>query len=85
MLGTFTVNGHPVTIALTDSLADVFTKISTATGGHVTGAYDPTPGVDGIKLTSDNGELVLGAANDTSNFTLAMKLANTGTATASSG
>ena len=80
--GTFTVNGQPVTVALTDSLADVFSKISTATGGDVTGGYDP--GSDGIALTSASGELVLGAANDTSNFTLAMKLANNGTPTSSS-
>jgi len=80
--GTFTVDGKTVTIALTDSLQDVFDKISTATGGDVTASYDPTS--DHISLTSGSGELVLGAANDTSNFLSVMKLANNGTATAAS-
>jgi flagellar hook-associated protein 2 len=31
--GTFTVNGQQITVALTDSLQDVFAKIATATGG----------------------------------------------------
>ncbi|MGH7955997.1 MAG: flagellar filament capping protein FliD [Opitutaceae bacterium] len=80
--GTFSVNGQAVTIALTDSLQDVFGKISTATGGHVVASYDPVS--DGITLTSDNGELVLGASNDTSNFLRVMKLGNNGTNTTSS-
>ena len=80
--GTFTVNGQPVNLALTDSLADVFGKISTATSGHVAASYDPV--ADGITLTSDTGSLVLGAANDTSNFFQAMKVANNGTPTTGS-
>jgi len=80
--GTFTVNGQPVTVALTDSLQDVFDKISTATGGNVTGSYDPS--ADGITLTSASGPVLLGAANDTSNFFQVMKLANNGTTTTSS-
>ena len=80
--GTFSVNGKPVTVATTDSMADVFAKISTATGGAVTGTYDPSS--DGIKLTSTSGELVLGAANDTSNFLASMKLSNNGTDVATS-
>lgn len=80
--GVFTVNGSQVTIATTDSVQDVFDKISTATGGHVTASY--SPGADGISLTSDNGELVLGASNDTSNFLSAFKLHNNGTDTAAS-
>ncbi|MBI5690479.1 MAG: flagellar filament capping protein FliD [Verrucomicrobia bacterium] len=81
--GTFTVAGQQVTVALTDSLQDVFTKISTATGGGVTASYNPT--TDRVTLTKSSGELVLGAANDTSNFLSAMKLANNGTATTTSG
>jgi flagellar hook-associated protein 2 len=79
--GMFTVNGKAVTVALTDSLASVFNAISTATGGTVTAAYDP--GSDRITL-SGTGEIVLGAANDTSNFLRALKLANNGTASISS-
>jgi flagellar hook-associated protein 2 len=80
--GTLTVNGQQVTLALTDSLQDVFNKISLATGGDVTGSYDPAS--DGITLASGSGEVVLGAANDTSNFFQVMKLANNGTPTTSS-
>lgn len=80
--GTFTVNGEKVTIALTDSLEDVFTKISTATGGDVTASYDPA--TDKISLTSASGSLMLGAANDTSNFLTSMRLSNNGTGTISS-
>jgi flagellar hook-associated protein 2 len=82
--GTFTVNGQQVTIATTDSLQDVFNKISLATGGDVTGSYTPSP-TDGITLTSGSGaEVVLGANNDTSNFLSAMKLQNNTTSSTSS-
>lgn len=74
--GTFTVNGSQVTVALTDSLQDVFDAISTATGGNVTASYDNT--TDKITLTSGSGNLMLGAANDTSNFLRAFKLENNG-------
>jgi flagellar hook-associated protein 2 len=81
--GTFTVNGQPVAIALTDSLQDVFTKIFNATGGAVTASYDPTR--DEIKLTNTNpvntSEIVLGAVNDSSNFLTATQLANNGAST----
>lgn len=80
--GTFTVNGKQVNVALTDSLEDVFTAISTATGGEVTASYDPAQ--DKITLASTSGNVVLGAANDTSNFLRAMKLGNNGTDSTSS-
>src|SRR5437016_9254512 len=38
--GTFTVNGKQVTLATSDTLQQVFDKISTATSGSVTAAYD---------------------------------------------
>ncbi len=79
--GTFSVNGHKVTVALTDSLQDVFDAISTATGGDVTASYDS--GTDKITL-SGTGEVSLGASNDTSNFLRVMKLNNSGTNTATS-
>src|ERR1700722_12393207 len=40
--GTFTVNGQTVTIATSDTLQSVFDQISTATGGAVTGSYNPS-------------------------------------------
>jgi len=78
--GTFSVNGKKVTIALTDSLDQVFAAISTATGGAVTASYDHTTD----KITLSGGSLVLGAANDTSNFLSAMRLANVDGSTAES-
>jgi len=79
--GTFTVDGAVVTMALTDSLQDVFDKIALA-APDVTASYDET--TDGVTLTRASGELVLGAANDTSNFLAVMKLANTGTSSSAS-
>jgi flagellar hook-associated protein 2 len=81
--GTFTVDGKQVNVALTDSLQQVLDAISTATGGNVTGSYDPT--ADKITLTSADGSpIILGAGNDTSNLLQALKLSNNGTATVSS-
>lgn len=79
--GTFTVNGQQITVAVTDSLQDVFDDIATASGGAVTAAYDAS--TDKITLTG-TGEVVLGAANDTSNFLAALKLANNGTSSIAS-
>ncbi len=79
--GTFTVNGAQVTVDTADSLQDVFDAISTATGGNVTAAYDNV--TDTISLSSGS-EIVLGAANDTSNFLTVAKLANNGTGTVTS-
>lgn len=79
--GTFTVNGKTVTVATTDSLEDVFDAISTATSGAVTAAYNPA--TDQVELAGSS-EIILGAANDTSNFLRAMKLVNNGTSSVSS-
>lgn len=73
--GTFTVDGQQITVALTDSLQDVFDKITTAVPA-VTAGYNAT--TDAITLTRSSGELILGAANDTSNFLSVMKLVNNG-------
>ena len=78
--GTFTVNGKQVTIATTDSLQDVFDKISAATG-NVTASYDSA--TDEITLSSASS-IVLGSATDTSNFLQAAKLHNNGTGTITS-
>ena len=75
--GTFTVNGKQVTIALTDSLDDVFGKIATETGGTVSASYSAS--TDKITFASSNGSpVVLGAANDSSNFLSALRLSNNG-------
>lgn len=79
--GTFTVNGRQVTIAGTDTLAQVFDKISTATSGAVTASYDPA--TDRIQLSSAS-EIVLGSATDTGNFLLAARLSNNGSGAVSS-
>lgn len=78
--GTFSVNGQKVTVALTDSLDQVFAAISTATGGAVTASYDHTTD----KVTLSGASLVLGAANDTSNFLSAMRLGTVNSTTATS-
>ncbi|MCE9612501.1 MAG: flagellar filament capping protein FliD [Chthoniobacter sp.] len=74
--GEFTVNGARITVAVTDSLQDVFNQISTQTGGAVTASYDPV--ADKVQLSSA-GEIVLGSANDSSNFLGALQLYNNGT------
>ena len=75
--GTFTVNGEQVTIATTDTLQGVFDKINAATGGDITGSYDPT--TDRITLASaSSAEIVLGSATDTSNFLQVTRLSNNG-------
>jgi flagellar hook-associated protein 2 len=75
--GTFTVDGDQVTVALTDSLQQVLANIATATGGNVTGSYDPT--ADKITLKSaDLSPIVLGASNDTSNLLSVLGLENNG-------
>jgi flagellar hook-associated protein 2 len=75
-----------VTIALTDSLQNVFDKINTATAGAVTASYNPA--TDGITLANTNSgdptPIVLGAVNDSSNFLQAMQLSNNGTNSISS-
>jgi flagellar hook-associated protein 2 len=76
--GTFTVDGKTITIATSDTLQSVFDQINSATGGNVSGSYDPT--TDAVSLTSGDGSaIVLGSATDTSNFLQVMKLYNNGT------
>ncbi|HEU5125183.1 MAG TPA: flagellar filament capping protein FliD [Verrucomicrobiae bacterium] len=79
--GTFTVNGKQITIATDDTLQSVFDKISTATGGTVTGSYDSAS--DKIVLTSSD-EIILGSATDSSNFLQTARLTNNGTGSISS-
>lgn len=74
--GDFTINGARISVASTDSLQTVLDRISTATGGAVTASYDPAD--DKVKLTS-SAEIVLGSANDSSNFLGTLQLFNNGT------
>jgi len=80
--GEFTVNGARVTVDLTDSLEALFNRISTATGGSVTGTYNAT--TDRIELNSAS-PIVLGSTTDTANFLGVTRLANNGTGSISSG
>lgn len=74
--GEFTVNGARITVNVTDSLQDVLSRVSTATGGAVTASY--VPGSDRIRLNSAS-TITVGSANDTSNFLTAFQLFNNGT------
>ncbi len=71
--GTFSVNGAQVTLATTDTMQNVFDKISTATGNAVTASYNNA--TDKITLTSASA-IVLGSGADTSNFLSVAKLYN---------
>jgi flagellar hook-associated protein 2 len=79
--GAFTINGARVTVDPTESLQDLFDRISTATNGDVTASYDAT--ADRITLTGA-GPITLGAANDTSNFLTVTRLHNNGSGTITS-
>lgn len=81
--GSFRVNGAQVDVASTDTLKQVFDKISTATRGDVTASYNPA--TDKIQLASGSA-IVLGSATDSSNFLEVAQLYNNGTgAVASAG
>ncbi len=80
--GTFSINGKSIDVSTTDTLQEVFNKISDATNGDVTATYDPT--TDKIVLTG-SGEIILGSATDTSNFLQVAKLTNNGTSDVESG
>jgi flagellar hook-associated protein 2 len=71
--GTFTVNGKQITIASTDTLQSVLSQITTATG--VAASYSAA--TDEITLSSGS-PIVLGNANDTSNFLQVAQLYNNG-------
>lgn len=79
--GTFTVNGATITISTTDTLQQVFDKISDATGGAVTASYNPT--TDRIELNS-SAPIQLGSAADTSNFLRVTRLTQNGTGSVTS-
>jgi flagellar hook-associated protein 2 len=74
--GQFSINGARITVDPTESLQDLFDRISQGTDGAVTASYDAAS--DRIQLSSD-GPITLGAANDTSNFLSVARLHNNGT------
>ena len=76
--GNFTVNGVQISVATTDTLKQVFDRISTATSGAVTAAYDPAS--DKVTLTG-TGTISLGTSADTSNFLSSVGLYQNGTNT----
>jgi len=84
-MGTFTINGHEITISNTSqSLQELFDNIKaatvdTGTGGYVEASYDSD--ADKITLTSKNADgsannepIALESETDTSNFLQAAKL-----------
>lgn len=72
--GNFTVGGNTVSILATDSLDDIFSKISAATSGDITASYDSTS--KKISLISvSKTPITLGDATDTSNFLTVAQLA----------
>ncbi len=79
--GTFTVNGKQVSVLTTDTLQEVFAKISTATSSAVAASYDTAS--DKITFTSGSS-ITLGSAGDTSNFLQLARLSSGGTSVESS-
>ena len=80
--GTITINGEIITVETTDTLATLFTKVTTA-DSDLSMAYDTS--ADKITLASSSGSvLVLGSSNDTSNFLVAARLNNNGTSSVTS-
>lgn len=73
--GIFTVEGAQVTVSSSDTLDDVMSAITAATGGSVTASYDAV--TDKIELVKGaGGSISLGASNDSSNFLQAMRLSS---------
>ena len=77
---TFSVNGKIITLADTDTIGDVMTKINNS-GAGVTASYDPTSGSISLAGT---GTVLLGSAADTSDFLQQAELFNNGSGTVTS-
>lgn len=71
--GTFFVNGQQVLVANTDTLGNILSKISTATGGAVTGSLVTDPAKGGLVLQLSSGSAI-SVTNGTSNFLAAFNL-----------
>ncbi len=71
--GTFTINGHQITVdPNTQTWADVNTAIQAATGGSVSLSF----GANQVSLVSSGSPMQIGTATDTSNFLSATHLAD---------
>ena len=80
--GTFTINDEVITVETADTLATIFTKVTTA-DSDLSMTYDSS--ADKITLTSSSGKtLLLGSSNDSSNFLVASRLNNNGTGSVTS-
>lgn len=75
--GSFFVNGQSVQVQATDTLDNIFTKISTATGGAVTGDLVSDPSQGGNVLTLSSGSPIV-LSQGTSNFLNVFKLDTAG-------
>jgi len=76
--GTFTINGVIFNVdATTDSLQTILSRINNSNAG-VTASYDESTGKVALtqKSTGSGNEIVLGAADDTSNLLYALKLSS---------
>jgi flagellar hook-associated protein 2 len=76
----FTINGKQITLAATDTLGDVMTKINNS-GAGVTASYNESTG--NVSLTSSS-PILLGSSADTSDFLQQAELFNNGTASVTS-
>ena len=80
--GTFTINDEVITVETTDTLATIFTKVTTADSDL---AISYNSSTDKITLSSSSGKtLLLGSSNDSSNFLVASRLNNNGTGSVTS-
>jgi hypothetical protein len=81
-IGTFTINDEVITVETTDTLATIFTKVTTADSDL---AISYNSSTDKITLSSSSGKtLLLGSSNDSSNFLVASRLNNNGTGSVTS-
>ncbi|OYV45773.1 MAG: hypothetical protein B7X06_04160, partial [Verrucomicrobia bacterium 21-51-4] len=81
--GAITLQGQRIAVSTTDTLKDLFTKISTATSGDIVATY--STGTDKVTFTSQSGaNIVLNSANDTNLFKVFQMLSGGSTVTCSS-
>jgi len=78
--GNITINGAPISIQTTDTLAQVISKINGSLSAGVTANLVG----EKLEISSDDGTspVVLGSSNDTSNFLQAMRISSSSGATA---
>ncbi|MCS7002613.1 MAG: flagellar filament capping protein FliD, partial [Dehalococcoidia bacterium] len=72
--GTFRINGTAVTVAATDSLNDIITKINTTVSGVTATLVDDPNGRPNRLELSSSSPIQLGSGADTSNFLTAARV-----------